>query len=94
MALFQKGEGGRPKGATNKFTRDMREMIFQAFENAGGVEYLTTQAAENPVAFMALLGKIVPKEVALTVDESLAERIAERRKRAIQARSGHVEPIQ
>jgi len=30
---------------------------------AGGVEYLTRQAAENPGPFLGLLGKVMPREV-------------------------------
>jgi hypothetical protein len=46
---------GRPKGATNKVTRTLREMILGALDDAGAQAYLTEQARENPVAFMALL---------------------------------------
>ena len=55
--------GGRPKGTPNRITRSLREMIEQALTQAGGAQYLEAQAQENPAAFMALLGKILPLQV-------------------------------
>src|ERR1039458_8222413 len=65
----QPGErrGGRQKGTPNKLSRDVREMILGALEDAGGQEYLVRQARENPTAFMGLLKGIVPKEVGADV---------------------------
>lgn len=55
--------GGRQKGTPNRVTRTVREMIESALTRAGGVRYLEAQAQENPAAFMALLGKILPLQV-------------------------------
>lgn len=65
---------GRPKGAVNKITKDIREMIRQALDDAGGSKYLLEQAKENPVAFMGLVGKIVPKEVEAKISGELGVR--------------------
>lgn len=54
---------GRPKGVPNRMTRDLRDMILGALDGAGGQAYLQRQADENPVAFMSLVGKVLPKEV-------------------------------
>jgi len=54
---------GRPKGVVNKLTASVKEAIEAAFQGAGGAEYLMRQAEENPVAFMTLLGKIIPSQV-------------------------------
>lgn len=54
---------GRPKGATNKMTRTIKAAIEQAFEKAGGAEYLARMANEQPVAFMTLLGKVLPTQM-------------------------------
>lgn len=54
---------GRPKGSPNKLQADVRAMIHNALEECGGVEYLKTQARENPNAFLALVGKCLPKEI-------------------------------
>ncbi len=53
---------GRPKGARNTVTKNLREMILGALDDAGGQDYLTEQAYNNPSAFMALLGKVLPPE--------------------------------
>lgn len=55
--------GGRKKGTPNVLTTSLREMIMTALSSAGGVEYLVQQAHENPAAFMALLGRILPLQV-------------------------------
>lgn len=54
---------GRPPGASNKITRDIREAILKAFEDAGGAAYLKTVARDNPQVFCALLGKVLPTQV-------------------------------
>ncbi len=54
---------GRPKGATNRLTKTVREAIEQAFDQVGGPDYLAEMAREQPVAFMTLLGKILPQQV-------------------------------
>ena len=54
---------GREKGVPNKVTGEIRDMIKTALAEAGGTNYLLAQAHENPVAFMGLIGKIIPKEV-------------------------------
>ena len=56
---------GRKKGVVNKTTADIKEMITNALHLAGGENYLVRQASENPVAFMGLIGKILPKQVDL-----------------------------
>ena len=61
------GEGkpgpGRPKGVPNKINGQLREMILEALDNAGGVEYLQRQADANPNAFLGLIGKVLPMQV-------------------------------
>lgn len=54
---------GRPKGSPNKITADIRGMIIKALKLKGGVRYLVKQADDNPIAFMGLIGKILPKEI-------------------------------
>jgi hypothetical protein len=53
---------GRPKGAANKVTRTLREMILGALDDAGGQAYLAEQAHQNPAAFLTLLGRVLPRE--------------------------------
>jgi hypothetical protein len=62
---FRKGDGRKrkPKGAQNKMTVALKDMILQALDGAGGVSYLQTQATENPSAFLTLVGKVLPLQV-------------------------------
>lgn len=59
---------GRPKGMANRTTVLVKDAILKAAEAAGGDEgmvgYLTKQAKEEPVAFMGLLGKVLPTQIA------------------------------
>ena len=66
---------GRPKGTPNKVTGLLKDAIIQAAQNAGGeggmVGYLTTQASESPASFLALLGKVLPTQVAGDADNPI-----------------------
>lgn len=59
---------GRKAGVPNKINGDVKEMILGALQDAGGKDYLLQQAMANPTAFMALIGKVVPKDVKLEAD--------------------------
>ncbi len=64
--MFAKGHKlakGRPKGSRNKTTTALKDIILQALANAGGVAYLEKQAEDNPNAFMALVGRVLPLQV-------------------------------
>ena len=67
MAKASVGKGkpgpGRPPGAKNKITRDMREIVREAFEKSGGVDYLVDQSRANPKAFLAIVAKLLPNKV-------------------------------
>lgn len=66
---------GRPKGGTNKMTKQLKEMILGALDNAGGIDYLTDQAHAKPVAFLALIGKVLPMQVTGDPDNPLQAKI-------------------
>jgi len=55
---------GRPKGARNRMTRELKDMILHALDDAGRENYLVEQAHQNPAAFLTLLGKVLPLQVA------------------------------
>lgn len=63
MAVGRK-TGGRVKGTPNKVTASLKDMILQALDQQGGAEYLYRQADENPAAFMTLVGKVLPMQIA------------------------------
>jgi hypothetical protein len=55
--------GGRAAGVPNKLNRSIKEMIVGALSAAGGENYLLRQAEQNPVAFMSLVGRVLPLQV-------------------------------
>lgn len=63
MAVGRK-TGGRSKGTPNKTTATLKDMILQALDQQGGADYLYRQADENPAAFMTLVGKVLPMQIA------------------------------
>lgn len=74
--------GGRQKGTPNKVTADLRAAIQQAFNDAGGADYLVGLAESNPAVFCTLLGKIVPAQVEMSLTVDLAERLKRAKERA------------
>ncbi len=56
---------GNRKGVPNKNTAALKDMILQALDGAGGVEYLTARAkdAKTAAAFLGLIGKVLPMQV-------------------------------
>ena len=63
MAKGIKSGGGSRKGVPNKITKELKDIIRGALDDAGGQGYLTRQAEENPNAFLTLVGKIVPRDI-------------------------------
>lgn len=64
--------GGRRKGSLNKTTRSIKEAILEAFERAGGVEYLVKVANSDYKTFCALLGRVLPLAVNMDMTDRLA----------------------
>lgn len=66
---FKKGEKrpgqGRPKGSQGKLTKELKQMILDALDNAGGVDYLVARASDprTASAFLTLVGKVLPMTV-------------------------------
>ena len=56
---------GRPKGAPNKATKELKEMILGALTDAGGQAYLKARANDprTQAAFLGLIGKVLPMQV-------------------------------
>jgi hypothetical protein len=62
---FGPGNPGKPKGAKNKETALIRDMVAQALTQVGGVQYLA-ERAEDPrtaSAFLSLVGRVMPVQV-------------------------------
>jgi hypothetical protein len=65
---------GRPPGSPNKVSALLKDAILQAATDAGNgdmVEYLKQQAIANPGPFLALLGKVLPTQIAGDADAPL-----------------------
>jgi hypothetical protein len=58
--LKRGGSPGRPKGVPNKINGEVRAMLLEALDKAGGADYLLQQAQANPSSFLALVGKCLP----------------------------------
>lgn len=67
--IGQPKTGGRQKGVPNRITRELKDMIRGALDQAGGQDYLYQQAQENPNAFLQLVGKILPQELKAKADD-------------------------
>lgn len=63
---------GRKKGSVNKITKTIKEAIEVSFIQVGGAEYLAQMAVDQPVAYMTLLGKIIPQQLEHTGKDGAA----------------------
>lgn len=61
---------GRQKGVGNKNASQLRDMILNALDKAGGEKYLYAQAIKNPTSFLTLISKVLPKDVVVSGDQS------------------------
>lgn len=62
---------GRPKGSPNKATRAIREAVVEAFDKAGGVDYLVQLAKDDPKTFCGLIGRVIPLQVEGEMDQNI-----------------------
>ncbi len=69
---------GRPKGASNKVTKTIREAIETSFEQVGGADYLAKMAQDHPTAYMSLLSKILPAHMNVTHKDATFRLVVER----------------
>lgn len=74
---FGKGNPGKPKGAVNKNTAAIKDMIREALDGAGGVDYLIERAQDprTASAFLGLVGKVLPMTVVGDKDNPLITEI-------------------
>ncbi len=63
MPVTRTSGQGRPKGAANKTTSEVKAMVIAALQRVGGIEYLAARALDQPVAFMALVGRVMPLQL-------------------------------
>jgi hypothetical protein len=74
-------KGGSRKGAPNKATKELKEMILGALGAVGGQSYLEDRANDPKTqqAFLSLIGKVLPLTIAGDPDAPLAFTVIERR---------------
>lgn len=77
---------GRKKGVGNKTTQSVKEAITLAFEKRGGVTALIKWADENQTEFYKLWGRLIPTDVKVTGEVSIASVVQEARERAAKGR--------
>ena len=84
---------GRPKGSKDKIPQQVAEMVAEALTEVGGVQYFIDKAETEPKAFMALCGKLMPKDVNLTmtVDNATLEILQQRRSQLAERREKIIE---
>ena len=68
--MFEKGKprapgAGRKPGVPNITSGKVKELIFQALQQqeGGALEYLKARALDEPRAFLALLGQLLPTQI-------------------------------
>ena len=72
--LFQKGRkktGGRVAGTPNKITAQVKQLVREALQAEGDLDYLRTVARTAPNVFCGLLGKLMASEI--DVNETTTE---------------------
>lgn len=67
-----KGNGGRPRGSRNRLTTEFIDALYSKWQKHGS-DVLDRVIADDPAAFLRVVGQILPKEldVALTVKSDL-----------------------
>ena len=67
---FVKGQqrtpgSGRKPGSRNLTSQKLKEIVFDALQqqDGGAIGYLRKQAIQEPRAFMALIGKLLPTQI-------------------------------
>lgn len=77
---FGKGNPGKPKGATNKITKEVKQMVIDALDGAGGVDYLMERANDPKTAsaFLTLVGKVLPLQVQGDLENPIGITVIER----------------
>lgn len=66
---------GRKKGTPNRISVQVKDMVIAALESVGGKRYLEGQAHKNPVAFMALVAKVIPLQVSGEMDNRITIKV-------------------
>lgn len=63
-----KKTGGRGAGTPNKTTTVFKQAVLLAYDTIGGHTRFAQWAAENPTEFYKIASRLIPQEVATTVE--------------------------
>jgi len=63
--------GGRRPGSLNKVTVQVKEVLDEAFERLGGVDFLSEWARENPGEFLKIWSKLIPRDLRVEAETTL-----------------------
>lgn len=76
---FQKGNKGKPIGATNKITRTIKEAVFDTFNELQEDPHakLLAWGKKNPTKFYELAAKLIPTEVTAKVEQTTIKVVRE-----------------
>ncbi len=75
MAKFEKGNAGKPKGAKNKATISVKNAFAEAFNELqkDKSNCLLSWGKENPTEFYKLASKLIPTELAGSIEQKVTE---------------------
>lgn len=73
----------RPVGSKNTKANELKNAIINSLDRVGGIEYLVKQAEANPVAYMSLIGKVLPKDVNMGGQEDNPLEVIQRIERSV-----------
>ena len=65
------GGPGRPPGSPNKTGAMLHGTFLAAFDELGGQEWLVAQARKDPRTFVRALAKMLPREAAVKVEQTV-----------------------
>lgn len=65
MAKFEKGNAGKPKGATNLLTRTVKERVLEVFNELqeDSEANLLSWAKTEPTEFYKIAAKLIPHDI-------------------------------
>ena len=71
---------GRPPGAVNKTTANLKAALEESFTELGGTRWLVELGKTEPKAYASLLAKLLPSQVNLDASVTACEPITEIRR--------------
>jgi hypothetical protein len=76
---YKKGEGGRPKGASNKLTKTFKELVSETVQKLNDNPKTTMEnwAVQNQTEFWKIASKLIPTEVQAKVEATIVKVVRE-----------------